>query len=60
MRLRTGLVLIGARGTDPVISEEGKMRTQAADNGGGGIAPPLGTRIPVQTPPVANAEAEWK
>lgn len=58
--LRTGPMLIGARGTDPVTSEEGKMRTQAIDNGGAGTALPSAPRVPVQTPPTANTEAEWK
>ena len=45
--LRTGPVLIGARGTDPVTSEVGKMRIQVVKNNGNGAAPASGPRVPV-------------
>ena len=58
--LRTGPLLIGARGADPVTSEVGKMRIQVVENNGNAAASAAGPRVPVQTPPAVMMGAEWR
>ncbi|KAK7419841.1 hypothetical protein QQZ08_010675 [Neonectria magnoliae] len=52
--LRSGPILIGARGSDPVSSEEGKMRIQVEGKTATGM------RVPVHTPSTAATGSKWQ
>ncbi|KAF5658339.1 hypothetical protein FCIRC_12931 [Fusarium circinatum] len=53
---RSGPVIIGSRGSDPVSSQDGKMRIQVVDDGNG----PKGPLVPVHTMPTTTSGAEWQ
>ncbi|EMT67782.1 hypothetical protein FOC4_g10005891 [Fusarium odoratissimum] len=53
---RSGPVIIGSRGSDPVSSQDGKMRIQVIDDGNDAKAP----LVPVHTMPTTTSGATWK
>ncbi|KAL5593871.1 hypothetical protein FOBRF1_012973 [Fusarium oxysporum] len=53
---RSGPVIIGSRGSDPVSSQDGKMRIQVIDDGNDPKAP----LVPVHTMPTTTSGATWK
>ncbi|KAF4333887.1 hypothetical protein FBEOM_12281 [Fusarium beomiforme] len=52
----SGPVIIGARGSDPVSSEDGKMRIQVIDDD----KDPKGALVPVHTMPTTTSGATWQ
>ncbi|KAF4443536.1 hypothetical protein FACUT_1273 [Fusarium acutatum] len=53
---RSGPVIIGSRGSDPISSQDGKMRIQVVDDG----SDPKGPLVPVHTMPTTTSGAEWQ
>ncbi|TVY75397.1 hypothetical protein Focb16_v005292 [Fusarium oxysporum f. sp. cubense] len=53
---RSGPVIIGSRGSDPVTSQDGKMRIQVIDDG----KDTKGPLVPVHTMSTTTSGAEWQ
>ncbi|KAF5966120.1 hypothetical protein FBULB1_11822 [Fusarium bulbicola] len=54
--LRSGPVIIGSRGSDPISSEDGKMRIQVVNDG----SVQNGALVPVHTMPTTTSGTSWQ